>query len=113
VEKFSTIGKIDSCHLICDIVTGASKRYAFVVYDSSKSAYKAYKCMNMELIDNYTILVDYEMERTMPGWKPRRLGGGFGGKKESGQLRFGCRTRPFQKPIVFNKTFRDTAHRQR
>jgi len=27
-------------------------------------------------------------------------GGGFGGKKESGQLRFGGRDRPFKKPIV-------------
>lgn len=34
----------------------------------------------------------------MKGWKPRRLGGGFGGRKESGQLRFGGRARPFQKP---------------
>lgn len=30
------------------------------------------------------------------------LGGGFGGKKESGQLRFGGRNRPFKKPIVPN-----------
>lgn len=27
------------------------------------------------------------------------LGGGLGGRKESGQLRFGCRDRPFRKPI--------------
>lgn len=26
-------------------------------------------------------------------------GGGFGGKKESGQLRFGGRDRPFRKPL--------------
>lgn len=30
------------------------------------------------------------------------LGGGFGGKKESGQLRFGGSDRPFKKPIVPN-----------
>lgn len=36
----------------------------------------------------------------LKGWKPRRLGGGFGGKKESGQLRFGGRDRPFKKPIA-------------
>lgn len=59
-----------------------------------------------------------ECERTLPGWKPRRLGllhsnalmysldgytgnlgGGFGGKKESGQLRFGGKDRPFRKPM--------------
>lgn len=30
------------------------------------------------------------------------LGGGFGGKKESGQLRFGGMDRPFKRPIVPN-----------
>ena len=48
------------------------------------------------------IFVDYECGRSMKGWKPRRLGGGFGGKKESGQLRFGGKDRPFKKPIVPN-----------
>ena len=28
------------------------------------------------------------------------LGGGFGGKKESGQLRFGGKDRPFKRPIL-------------
>ena len=28
------------------------------------------------------------------------LGGGFGGRKESGQLRFGCIDRPWKKPIT-------------
>jgi U11/U12 small nuclear ribonucleoprotein SNRNP35 len=32
----------------------------------------------------------------MLGFKPRRLGGGLGGFKESGQLRFGCRFKPFK-----------------
>lgn len=40
-----------------------------------------------------------------------RLGGGLGGKKESGQLRFGGRDRPFRKPInlpvVKNDQFRE------
>jgi U11/U12 small nuclear ribonucleoprotein SNRNP35 len=35
----------------------------------------------------------------MQGWIPRRLGGGFSGKKESGQLRFGARDRPFRDPM--------------
>eukprot|EP00850_Spirogloea_muscicola_P025228 SM002498S08229 [mRNA] locus=s2498:147:906:- [translate_table: standard] len=35
----------------------------------------------------------------MPGWMPRRLGGGLGGRKESGQLRFGGRDRPFRAPL--------------
>lgn len=52
------------------------------------------------------IIVDRECGRTMKGWKPRRLGGGFGGRKESGQLRFGCRDRPWKEPIVPDKQFK-------
>lgn len=99
MAEFSKYGKIVLCRLVRDIVTGKSKCYAFVEYDSSKSAQAAHKEMHKEFIDNSEILVDYEVERTIPGWKPRRFGGGFGGNKESGQLRFGCRERPFLKPI--------------
>jgi U11/U12 small nuclear ribonucleoprotein SNRNP35 len=35
----------------------------------------------------------------MEGWIPRRMGGGFAGRKESGQLRFGARDRPFKRPL--------------
>lgn len=55
--------------------------------------------MNKKIIDGRTILVDRERERIHPGWVPRRLGGGLGGKKESGQLRFGGRDRPHRSPI--------------
>jgi U11/U12 small nuclear ribonucleoprotein SNRNP35 len=51
------------------------------------------------VIDEARIIVEKELERTLDGWKPRRLGGGFGGKKESGQLRFGGRERPFKRPM--------------
>lgn len=34
------------------------------------------------------IKVDYERERLTENWKPRRFGGGLGGKINSGQLRF-------------------------
>lgn len=49
------------------------------------------------------ILIDREFGRTMRGWKPRRLGGGFGGQKESGQLRFGCRYRQWVAPLIPQK----------
>lgn len=71
----------------------------------------------MEL-DGSKLMVEFERERLMKDWIPRRLGGGeeeaasealsinfligVGGKKESGQLRFGGRDRPFKKPIVLN-----------
>lgn len=75
------------------------------------------------MIDDCEIIVDYNRQQLMPGWIPRRLGqlnsllsrnfasmqfnstsfsstgGGIGGKKESGQLRFGGRERPFRAPL--------------
>lgn len=70
---------------------------------------KALREMHLEYIDGSEIIVEREAERRLPGWKPRRLGGGFGGRKESGQLRFGCRDRPFRKPYtVGNKIESDT-----
>lgn len=98
IKNFSKFGTIKSVRLIRDIVTGLSKCYAFVEFKHRQDARDAHTEMNQVTIDNCKILVDFEHGRVMPGWKPRRLGGGFGGKKESGQLRFGCRDRPFQRP---------------
>lgn len=89
--------------LVRDAVTGTSKQYAFVEYETSSAAKDAIYDMDQRIIDNREIVVDQEHERRLDGWKPRRLGGGFGGKKESGQLRFGCRARPFQRPYDTNK----------
>ena len=83
-----------------DIVTGKSKKYAFVEYETFSSMDHALIAMHQEFIDGSEIIVEREAERRLEGWKPRRLGGGFGGQKESGQLRFGCRDRPFIKPII-------------
>ncbi|KAM3956597.1 U11/U12 small nuclear ribonucleoprotein 35 kDa protein [Aphomia sociella] len=99
-SEFSKYGKIVHCRLVKDIVTGKSKQYAFVEYECSSDMEKAYRDMHKEYIDGTEILVQREAERRLKGWRPRRLGGGFGGQKESGQLRFGCRERPFKKPLI-------------
>lgn len=97
-EFFTHYGDVKSCHLIRDVVTGFSKRYAFVEFYDTRDALAASHA-NQMLIDDCKVFVDFEQERLLPGWIPRRLGGGFGGKKESGQLRFGGIDRPFKKPI--------------
>jgi len=99
-KAFSKFGSVIRCRLIRDLVTGYSKRYAFVEYEDERSMYRAYRDGNKLELDGCELFVDYECERTMKGWIPRRLGGGLGGKKESGQLRFGGRDRPFRKPIL-------------
>jgi U11/U12 small nuclear ribonucleoprotein 35 kDa protein len=93
-EKFGTIRNI---RLVRDIVTGLSKGYAFIEFKHRSDCKKAYheSFKNKLIIDNREILVDYEHDRNLPGWIPRRLGGGLGGFKESGQLRFGGRYKPF------------------
>ncbi len=59
---------------------------------------RAFHGLHNAVIDGAAVLVDWERGRGMPGWVPRRLGGGLGGRKESGQLRFGGRDMPFRIP---------------
>lgn len=92
-------GRVKNLRLVRDIVTGASRGYAFVEFETEKEMRRAYKDAHHTHIDNSEIIVDYNRQQLMPGWIPRRLGGGHGGKKESGQLRFGGRERPFRAPL--------------
>lgn len=101
-EYFSRYGEVLSAKVILDIVTGLSQGYGFVEMRSIDEAKRAIRRSTDSTLKGYQIFVDFECSRTMKGWKPRRLGGGFGGKKESGQLRFGGRDRPFKRPIVPN-----------
>ncbi|KAL6472412.1 hypothetical protein MHYP_G00186000 [Metynnis hypsauchen] len=96
---FSKFGDIRRLRLVRDIVTGFSKGYAFIEYKEERSLMKAWRDANKIVVDQHELFVDFELERTLQGWIPRRLGGGLGGKKESGQLRFGGRDRPFRRPI--------------
>lgn len=99
-EVFSQYGSLRRFRLVKDIVTGMPKGYAFIEYESESAAEEAYCKAHKMNIDGNRIFVDFECERLLKGWRPRRLGGGFGGRKESGQLRFGGRDRPFRKPIA-------------
>ncbi|KAF0038359.1 U11/U12 small nuclear ribonucleoprotein 35 kDa protein [Scophthalmus maximus] len=99
LQVFSKYGDIQRLRLVRDIVTGVSKGYAFIEYKEERSIVRARRDANKLLVEQHELFVDFEQERTLKGWVPRRLGGGQGGKKESGQLRFGGRDRPFRKPI--------------
>ncbi|XKL59511.1 hypothetical protein PGB90_000527 [Kerria lacca] len=124
-HEFSKFGKIIRCRLIKDIITNFSLRYAFIEYENESNAKLAVKKGDKMILDEKIILVDFECERLLPGWVPRRLGGGFGGQKESGQLRFGGKDKPFVKPINLmnedeiknqydqKKTYRETRFKNR
>ena len=44
----------------------------------------AYKQADGRKIDNRRVLVDVERGRTVPNWRPRRLGGGLGSTRVGG-----------------------------
>lgn len=71
---FSEFGSVKSCKLVRCIVTGMSKRYAFIEYEDKASANMAYRRGNKMKLDDATLLVDFECQRVLPGWVPRRLG---------------------------------------
>ncbi|KAD5803558.1 hypothetical protein E3N88_14918 [Mikania micrantha] len=98
-KAMSKYGTVKNVRLVRHIVTGASQGYAFIEYESEREMRRAYERAHHSVIDDSEIIVDYNRQQLMPGWIPRRLGGGLGGKKESGQLRFGGRERPFRAPL--------------
>ncbi|XP_059429168.1 U11/U12 small nuclear ribonucleoprotein 35 kDa protein [Corylus avellana] len=98
-KAMSKYGRVRNLRLVRHIVTGASRGYAFVEYETEREMRRAYKDAHHSMIDDCEIMVDYNRQQLMPGWIPRRLGGGLGGKKESGQLRFGGREKPFRAPL--------------
>ncbi|XP_039156735.1 U11/U12 small nuclear ribonucleoprotein 35 kDa protein [Eucalyptus grandis] len=98
-KAMSKYGHVKNLRLVRHIVTGASRGYAFVEYETEREMRRAYKDAHHSFIDDSEIIVDYNRQQLMPGWIPRRLGGGLGGRKESGQLRFGGRERPFRAPL--------------
>eukprot|EP00026_Physarum_polycephalum_P017981 Phypoly_transcript_19396.p1 GENE.Phypoly_transcript_19396~~Phypoly_transcript_19396.p1 ORF type:complete len:191 (+),score=15.89 Phypoly_transcript_19396:62-634(+) len=101
---FNKWGKIRRLRLVRDIVTGMSRGYAFIEYYNEHDMRDAFRLAHRMVIDGATVMVEFERERCMPGWVPRRYGGGIGGKKESGQIRFGGRDRPFKKPFSVPRT---------
>ncbi|KAG5017878.1 hypothetical protein JHK82_023565 [Glycine max] len=95
----SKYGRVKNFRLVRDIVTGASRGYAFVEYETEREMRRAYMDAHHLIVDDSEIIVDYNRQQLMPGWIPRRLGGGLSGKKESGQLRFGGKEKPFRAPL--------------
>ncbi|MED6192833.1 small nuclear ribonucleoprotein 35kDa (U11 U12) [Stylosanthes scabra] len=98
-KVMSKHGRVKNLRLVRDIVTGASRGYAFVEFETESEMRRAYMDAHHSYIDDCEIIVDYNRQQLMPGWIPRRLGGGLSGKKESGQLRFGGREKPFRAPL--------------
>ncbi|MCJ1402010.1 hypothetical protein MMC11_005229 [Xylographa trunciseda] len=58
----------------------AHRGYAFIVYEREKDMKTAYKETDGIRIKDRRVLVDVERGRVVVGWRPRRFGGGLGGR---------------------------------
>lgn len=71
--------------LVNDRITNKPRGYAFVEYMHTRDMKTAYKQADGRKIDNRRVLVDVERGRTVPNWRPRRLGGGLGSTRVGGE----------------------------
>eukprot|EP00920_Eleutheroschizon_duboscqi_P012411 GHVT01029576.1.p1 GENE.GHVT01029576.1~~GHVT01029576.1.p1 ORF type:complete len:370 (+),score=75.46 GHVT01029576.1:181-1290(+) len=76
-KEFEVYGRIRSVKLTNDL-NGKPRGYAFIEYEDDRDMTEAYKRADGKKIDGRRVLVDVERARTVPGWLPRRLGGGRG-----------------------------------
>merc|ERR1719204_2621540 len=70
--------------IIKDKFTGKPRGYAFVEFESSHDLKDAFRRADGRKLKGRRILVDVERGRTVPDWKPRKLGGGLGGTRLGG-----------------------------
>lgn len=62
------------CRLVRDLITNFSLGYAFIEYENEQDAHAAVHRADRMAIDDRNVFVDFECERLLPGWIPRRLG---------------------------------------
>ncbi|KAF4543885.1 U1 small nuclear ribonucleoprotein [Lasiodiplodia theobromae] len=86
-REFGRFGPIERIRIVQDTTKpedAPSKKknrgYAFIVYEREKDMKAAYKETDGIRIKDRRVLVDVERGRTVSGWRPRRLGGGLGGR---------------------------------
>ncbi|XP_077217412.1 U1 small nuclear ribonucleoprotein-70K [Tasmannia lanceolata] len=84
-REFEAYGPIKRVRLITDRETNKPRGYAFVEYMHTRDMKTAYKQADGRKLDNKRVLVDVERGRTVPNWRPRRLGGGLGSTRIGGE----------------------------
>lgn len=79
-KEYAKFGPIERIRVVKDPESGKSKGYAFIVFERERDMTAAYKATNGMRIGDRKVVVDVERGRVVKGWKPRRLGGGLGGR---------------------------------
>lgn len=85
-NTFSAFGEIEHVRIV-RVAKGSelkgegnSRGYGFIVFKNENSVRRAYYDANGIDIKGRKVLVDTERGRSVKNWKPRRLGGGLGGR---------------------------------
>lgn len=76
-DEFSKAGAVSTAIIIMDKMTGRSKGFGFVEFESDSDADKAIEMFNGKMFDGRSLTVNEA--RPMEARPPRRDGGGFGG----------------------------------
>ncbi|KAL7223945.1 hypothetical protein ACSBR1_025412 [Camellia fascicularis] len=84
-REFEAYGPIKRVRLVTDKETNKPRGYAFIEYMHTRDMKAAYKQADGKKLDNRRVLVDVERGRTVPNWRPRRLGGGLGTTRVGGE----------------------------
>ena len=79
-REFEEYGPIKRVRMVHDKQTDKPRGYAFIEYEHKSDMKEAYKSADGVKIEGRRCVVDVERGRTVPGWRPRRLGGGKGGE---------------------------------
>jgi U1 small nuclear ribonucleoprotein len=69
-KLFEPMGKVVA------VAAGAGRSYAFIEFATGEELKAALAKAQGLRVDNRRVVVDVERARTVPGWKPKRLGGG-------------------------------------
>ncbi|TVU31404.1 hypothetical protein EJB05_23088 [Eragrostis curvula] len=83
-REFETYGPIKRVRIVTDKDKNKPRGYAFIEYTHTRDMKTAYKQADGRKVDNKRVLVDVERGRTVPNWRPRRLGGGLGSSRIGG-----------------------------
>ncbi|KAF9678334.1 hypothetical protein SADUNF_Sadunf07G0024100 [Salix dunnii] len=75
----------DLVRMVADKVKNKPRGYAFIEYMHTRDMKAAYKQADGRKLDGRRVLVDVERGRTVPNWRPRRLGGGLGTTRVGGE----------------------------
>ncbi|CAL9027068.1 unnamed protein product [Prunus brigantina] len=84
-REFDVYGPIKRVRLVSDKETNKPRGYGFIEYMHTRDMKAAYKQADGRKIEGRRVLVDVERGRTVPNWRPRRLGGGLGTTRVGGE----------------------------